>query len=185
MASAPPLCVIIPLVSAAEADGSVVYMYFPSWAGAHLQQTHPSGWGMKHCGMDRQCTPHSVLPATDVLLHYPVSPRGSPPVLAGLPTIEGSFPGVGPSPLLPLLHSMDVGPILFSLFFYLSFILPAWQGICLGLLSAQGSLLVFSRCSVRTVLFSDVFLMYLRGEVCSTSPYSATLTPHRKVLEVF
>ena len=124
VASAPPLCVILPPVSAAEADGAVVHVYLPRWAEAHLQQTYPSGWGMKHCGMDHQCTSHSVLPATDVLLHYPLSPRGSPPVLAGLPTIEGSFPGVGPSPLLPLLHPMDVGPILFSLFFYLSFILP-------------------------------------------------------------
>ena len=145
----------------------------------------PSGWGRKHCGVDRQCTSHSVLPATDVLLHYPLSLRGSPPVLAGLPTIEGSFPGVGPSPLLPLLHPMDVGPMLFSLFFYLSFILPACQGIFLVLLSSQGILLVFNRCSVRTVLFADVFLMYLWGEVCSISPYSATLIPHRKVLEAF
>ena len=47
-----------------------------------------------------------------------------------------------------------------SLPFFLSFILPGCAGIFLVLLAIWGPLLVFSRCSVRTVSFVDVFLMY-------------------------
>ena len=39
---------------------------------------------------------------------------------------------------------MDVGTILFSLFFYFSFTLPGCQGIFLVLLGAQGILLVLA-----------------------------------------
>ena len=101
------------------------------------------------------------------------------------PNHRGVFPRCGTlsSPSTPSPHGCRSHSV-FS--FLLSFFHPtACQGIFLVLLSAQGILLVFSRCSVRTVLFADVFLMYLWGEVCSISPYSATLTPHRKVLEAF
>lgn len=140
-----------------------VFSLHPQW------QTHISGWGMQDSSMDLQRMSYSVLSATDMLLHYPLSPWSSPPVLADLSTSEGAFPSVGPS-LLLFLHPMDVCTILFSLFFYVSFILPGCQGIFLVLLGPQGILLVLSRCSVITVPFADVFLKYLWGEVSSHPP---------------
>ena len=185
MASAPPLCVILPPVSAAEADGAVVHVYLPRWAEAHLQQTYPSGWGMKHCGMDHQCTSHSVLPATDVLLHYPLSPRGSPPVLAGLPTIEGVFPRCGTlsSPSTPSPHGCRSHSV-FS--FLLSFFHPTWLPEYFSSpfrsprYSTSVKQVLCDNCSIcRCIL--DVLVG--RGELASS--YSANLTPHQKVLEVF
>ena len=66
---------------------------------------------------------------------------------------------------------------LFPLSFFLSFILPGWVGIFLLLLGVQGFLLVFSRCSVRTVPVADVSLAYVWGEANSSSFYSVILTP--------
>ena len=149
-------------------------------------QTHISGWGVQGCGMDPQWRSYTVLPATDRLLQCPLSPQIFHSVPADLPASEGAFLSVGTSPLLqvPPKRCRSHPVFSFLLFFFPFFILPGCLGIFLVLLGVQGPLLVFSRCSVRIVPFVDVVLMYLWGEVNSTSSYSAILTPHQEVLKV-
>ena len=53
------------------------------------QWTHVSGWGVQGCGTDYLCRCHSVLPATDLLLRSPLSPRSSPSVPADLLLVRG------------------------------------------------------------------------------------------------
>ena len=50
-------------------------------------------------------------------------------------------------------------PSCFSSFSLLHSVLPGYLGVFLILFNVQGSLLVFSRCSVKIVPFVDVFLM--------------------------
>ena len=91
-----------------------------------------SGWGVQDRGTDHPCRSHSVLPVTDWLLHFPLSPRSSPSVPSDLPTGEGISPGVRTSPLLQL-PSKGTCPVPLPLFFFMSFILPGYMGIFLVL----------------------------------------------------
>ena len=140
--------------------------------------THISGWDMQGYGSDSLCRCHSVLPATDWLLHSPLSPQISPSVTADLSVCEGaslvqerllSFSSPPPPPSVPSRFLSSSFSLLFS------FILPGYTGILLFLLGVLGLLLVFSMCSVRIVPFVDVFLMCLWGEVNSKSSCSSTI----------
>ena len=48
-----------------------------------------SVWDMQGCGLDPLCRSHSVLPATDRLLHSPLSPQSSPSVPDDLLSVGG------------------------------------------------------------------------------------------------
>lgn len=121
----------------------------------------------------------SCLPQA-VLLRYPVSPQLSS-CPSWSPNHWGVFPRCGTSPLLPLLHSMDVGLFFFS--FLLSFFHPACLPgyLSIGLLSAQGSLLVFSGLCENCFIFRCI--PDVLWERCAPHPLILLLTPHRKVLE--
>ena len=143
-------------------------------------QTHVSSWDMQSCDLDPLCRSHSVLPATDWLLHSPLRSQSSPSVPADLPAGEGASPDAGTCSLLQL-PPRGVGPVLLPLlsFFPSSFFHLTWLcGIFLVFLDVQGPLLMFSRFSVIIVPFVDVFLMHLWGKLNSTSCHSsAILTP--------
>ena len=122
--------------------------------------------------MGHQCRSYSVLPVTNHLLLSPASPRSSLSVPADLPTSEGASLSVGTSLLLQL-PSRGAGPVPFPLFFF-SFFHP----IRLHRDSYCPFRFLRSSASVQQVLygavpFVDVFLMYLWGEVNSSSSYSA------------
>lgn len=76
---------------------------------------------------------------------------------------------------LPARSCWSLSSFLFS--FFLSFVLPGFDGIFLVFIDVLSFLLIFSMCSARTVPCADVFLMQLWGQKCSTSSYSAILTP--------
>ena len=136
---------------------------------------------MQGCGTDHLCRSHSVLPATDGLLHSPLIAPETPLLsqLISLP-VRG-LPQVW-EPLVSF--SSPLGVQVLSCFLsssfslLLSFILPGYVEIFLVLSGVQGPLLVYCSCSVRLVPFVDVFLMHLWGEMNSTSSYfSSILTP--------
>ena len=64
----------------------------PAPSPCAYRRTHVSGWDAHGCGMHCLCGSHSVLPATDRLLHSPPGLRSSTSVPADLPTSEGAFP---------------------------------------------------------------------------------------------
>ena len=116
------------------------------------------------------------------MLSFPIkSPQSFLSVPVDLAAGERASPRTGTSPLL---QHPDPGAQILSHFLPSFFSLPllwvlsVYAGIFLVLPGAQGPRLMFSRGSVRTVPFIDVFLMCLWGEVNSTpSCASAVLTP--------
>ena len=68
--------------------------------------------------------------------------------------------------------------LLSSSFPLLCFILSCYAGIFLVLSGVCGPLLEFSRCSVRIILYVNVFLMHLWGEVNCMSFYSTPILTH-------
>ena len=141
------------------------------------QWTHVSGWGAQSCGKDYLCRSHSVLPATDQFLSSLWAPEAPflsqliSPLLTKLPQESLS----SPSPPSQGRRSCPTSTFLFFLFSLSS--CPVTLGPFLVLLGVQVLLLAFSRCSVRTVPFVEVFLMYLWVEVNSMSSYSTIFTP--------
>ena len=84
------------------------------------------GLGHQGCGTDHLCRSQSVLPATDWLLHSPLSPQSSPSVLADLPASEGLPPS---SPVPAPHHGLRSHPVSSPLpfpFFFLSSYPVTW-----------------------------------------------------------
>lgn len=110
--------------------------------------------GCAGCGTHHQVGLHSVLPATDQLLHSAPSPQSSFSDPADLPAGEGGFPrcrtfffSFSSSPL-----PRSTGPV--PACSLLSFFCPAPPvGILFVLSGVQGPLLAFCRYSVRIVPF--------------------------------
>ena len=88
-------------------------------------------------------------------------------LVRGLPSVKEPF----------LFHRSHLGVQVAScfLFFLFSFVLPSYIEIFLALLGVWDLLLTLSRYSLRIVPHLDVFLMYLREELSSTSFYSVIL----------
>ena len=113
-----------------------------------------------------------ALPSTDYLLHSPLIPWRSLSVPADFPTVRGFF-WVWKTLLT---FSFPLGLLILFDSPFLSFVLPYCEGSFLVFLGVQSLPLMFSRCSVRTVSFVDVFLMHLWREINSMSSYSSILT---------
>ena len=136
-------------------------------------QPHVSGWGTQSCGSNL-CRFHSVLPPQTgccALLQALA-------VLADLPTSKRAFLDAETSSFLQLPPGAQV-PIHFPSFSFslLSFILSSYVGIFLVPFGIWSPLQVFSKCSVRTVSFVNVFLIHLWRKVNSASSFSSILTP--------
>ena len=59
------------------------------------QRTPISGWGSQGCGTDHLCRSHSVLPATDQLLHSPPTAAEAPILSQLMSPLERVFPRCG------------------------------------------------------------------------------------------
>ena len=124
-----------------------------------------SGWDMQGGGPDHPCGSRSVLPATDQLLHFPLSLWSFLSILPYHPTGWGSFPEREKFTFVQL-PLRGTSPVLLPPFF--SFTWPGYVEIFIILPGIWGLLLVFSRCPLRIVPSVDVFLMWLWEEVSST-----------------
>lgn len=129
--------------------------------------------GLQLCSVGHAHSSYFALPSTDYLLHSPLIPWRSLSVPTDFPTVriflsvEKLFsPSASPLGLLILFDSpfLSLSYLVVRVVFLFFF------------LGVQSLPLMFSRCSVRTVSFVDVFLMYLWGEINSMSYYSSTLT---------
>ena len=117
-------------------------------------------------GTDCLCGSYSIQTVTDQLLHpLPIASNAS--LLSQL---------ISPDAIIhSLLHLLNPGVQVPScLLFYslLTFVLLSYTWIHMALSGGQGPWLVFSQCSVRTVVSVDRFLMHLWREM-----HSMTTTP--------
>ena len=129
--------------------GSVLQSHFLAPSPLPQLESHNSGWGALGCSTDHAHSSYSVLPSADLLQKVSFEFPKVSFCSNWLPHCEGIFPF--------LTHSHT--PCFFWFFFFLSFILPGCKGIFLVLLGVQRLQLMFSRCSVITGPFADVFLM--------------------------
>lgn len=127
----------------------------------NLSPGHPSQTEVHNAVGQTFCMSPSVLPATDQLLTSPPRPHISPSVQSDLLADKGASTDDGASPQLQL-PTRDSGSVLLPLFLFSSFFcLAQLHGDLSCPLGVQGPLLVFIRCSVKTVPYVDVFLMCL------------------------
>ena len=122
--------------------------------------TQPSPGHVVH-GMDHLRISHSVPPATDWPLHPLLRASNASLLFQSISPSERDFPEFGNLSSASAPPSQGAGPIPLPLLLLLpSFfsILPSYAGIFRVLSGVQDLLLVFSRCSVRTVASVDVFL---------------------------
>ena len=128
-----------------------------------------SGWDTQGGGPDGPRGSRSVLPATNRLLHFPLSRWSlSPHWLRELSRAWEIY-------ICPAL-SQGYKSCPASSFFFFSFTRPGYVKIFIILPGVWGLLLVFSRCLLTIVPLVDVFLMWLWEEVCFTFFYSTILT---------
>ena len=152
MASAPPLCVVLPPVSAAEADGAVVHVYFPGGQG-HTYSRHALRLGQE--ALRRGPSVYiSLCPAC----HRCASALSSePPRLPSCPSWSPNHRGVFPrcgtlsSPSTPSSHGCRSHSVF-------SFLLSFFHPTCLpGYLSSSFKFSRYST-SVQQVLCENCFI---------------------------